>query len=107
MVDYRLIGSRLKKFREIKNYTQETVAEKAEITVVYLSKIENGKARPTLDTLSNLCTILDCDLGEILLHSSLESNYYQTSQIVRLFNECTPQIKPIVLNLVEQLSKLK
>ena len=74
MVDYQLIGSRLKQQREKKNLTQEKVAEKADITTVYLSKIENGKVHPTLDTLSVVCSVLDCDLGRILWDASSESN---------------------------------
>ena len=52
MVDYQLIGARLKARREAARQTQEEAAEAAEITPVYLSKIENGHAKPTLDTLA-------------------------------------------------------
>ena len=40
MVDYKVIGLRLKTYRQQAGLTQETVAERAGITVVYLSKIE-------------------------------------------------------------------
>ena len=106
MVDYQLIGLRLKKQRKRNHMTQEVVAEKADITTVYLSKIENGKVHPTLDTLSTICHILDCDLGRILLDSSSESTSYQTEKVVQIFNACSPSVKPIALNLLEQLSKL-
>lgn len=86
--------------------TQEIVAEKAEITTVYLSKIENGKVHPTLDTLSTICYVLGCDLGHILLDISSESGSYQTERIVQIFNSCSPTVKPIALNLLEQLSQL-
>jgi transcriptional regulator with XRE-family HTH domain len=106
MVDYRLIGSRIKKQREQMKLTQEVVAEKASITTVYLSKIENGKVHPTLDTLCAICTILHCDLGEILLASTCESNTYQSEAVVQIFNSCAPEVKPIAINLLEQLAKL-
>lgn len=106
MVDYRLIGSRLKQQRERQRKTQETVAEKVNITTVYLSKIENGKVHPTLDTLSAICTALNCDLGKILSDVSSESDLYQNEQIVKVFNSCSPEVKPIALSLLEQLSKL-
>ena len=106
MVDYRLIGSRLKQQRERQRKTQETVAEKVNITTVYLSKIENGKVHPTLDTLSAICTALNCDLGKILSDVSSESDLYQNEQIVKVFNSFSPEVKPIALSLLEQLSKL-
>lgn len=106
MVDYALIGFRLKEKREAFGLTQETVAEKADITVVYLSKIENGKVRPTLNTLNAICAVYGCDLGEILLNTSTESNQYQSEQVIRLFSACKPDVKPIALELLKQLTKL-
>ena len=43
--------------------TQEDAAERAGITVVYLSKIENGRVHPTLDLLDRLCCVLEYDLA--------------------------------------------
>ena len=106
MVDYKLIGSRLKEKREASGMTQEAVAEKVDITVVYLSKIENGRVRPTLNTLSAICGVLCCDLGEILLNISTESNRYQSERVIQLFNSCKPEVKPIALELLGQLAKL-
>ena len=74
MVDFKLIGSRIKQQREHRQLTQEVVAEQADITTVYLSKIENGKVTPTLSTLDAICSILNCDLGSLLANSSVESN---------------------------------
>lgn len=106
MVDYKLIGSRIKEYREQIPLTQEQVSEQCDITSVYLSKIENGKVHPTLDTLSKICSCLHCDLGEILLHSVSESGQYQNEKIVKIFNACSPTVKPIAINLLEELSKL-
>jgi len=106
MVDYKLIGSRLKAERDAKHLTQETVAEQANITTVYLSKIENGKVHPTLDTLSAVCTVIGCDLGAALLNSVSESKDYQSEVVVQLFHACSPEVKPIALELLRGLSKL-
>ena len=53
-IDYTMIGKRLKESRMAAKLTQEKVAEAADITTVYLSKIENGKVTPTLDTQKTL-----------------------------------------------------
>ena len=58
MIDYAVIGKRIQLSRQNKGITQEKLAERAGISVVYLSKIENGRVYPTLETLSNLCTEL-------------------------------------------------
>ena len=106
MVDYKLIGQRIKVAREKSGQTQEVVAEKADITVVYLSKIENGKVRPTLDTLNEICTVINCDLGSLFINSTSESNSYQNEKVIQLFRSCSPKVKPVALDLLESLSKL-
>lgn len=50
-LDYAAIGGRLQARRKELGITQEDAAERAGITVVYLSKIENGRVHPTLDLL--------------------------------------------------------
>ena len=107
MIDYKLIGMRLKNQRKVCAFTQEAVAEKAEITTVYLSKIENGHVRPTLDMLGKLCQLLRLDLSELFCEVSPSAKGYQNEYIVQLFQLCSPEVKPIALNLLEQLAKLK
>lgn len=107
MIDYKVIGARLKSQRTRLNMTQETLAELVDITTVYLSKIENGHVRPTLDLLSQLCSALNCDLGMILLNTSPASSKYQNEEVINLFNACTPKVKPIALELLDKLSKLR
>lgn len=65
MIDYTVIGKRIQLNRQNKGITQEKLAEKVGISVVYLSKIENGRVYPTLETLSNICTELDTELSAI------------------------------------------
>lgn len=106
MIDYKVIGSRIKQQRLKLKMTQDTLAELADITTVYLSKIENGHVHPTLDLLDSLCSILNCDLNTVLLDSSPASNNYQNERVMQMFNACSPKVKPIVLELLEKLAKL-
>ena len=106
MIDYKLIGERIKRQRETLGMTQENLSEKVGITVVYLSKIENGRVHPTLETLSAISGALDCDLGKVLLDIESEANPYQNETVVRLFQKCSPRIKPIALQILKDLSQI-
>ena len=76
-VDYIKIGSRIKKRRREKNYTQEALANSLNMTTFYLSKIENGKATATLDTLALIAYHLDIDLAYLITGTStVEKKYY-------------------------------
>ncbi len=106
MIDYVAIGKRIQNYRREKNITQEKLAEKAGISVVYLSKIENGRVYPTLETLSNICTELGVDIAEILTNTEIARKEYANDRVLELFNSCSMRVKPIALSLLEDLSKL-
>ena len=107
MIDYKLIGSRLKRQRECLGLAQENLSEIVGITTVYLSKIENGKVHPTLEILSSLCNALHCDLGKIFLDTEIESDKYQNEAVVDMFQKCAPHVKQTALRILEELSKIR
>ena len=103
-LDYAAIGGRLQARRKELGITQEDAAERAGITVVYLSKIENGRVHPTLDLLDRLCCVLEYDLARAFTGVQTTSPDYGQEQVLRLFNACAPRVKPVVLHLLEQLA---
>lgn len=58
-------GKRLKELRKSRGYTQQALAEKAEIDEKHLSRVENGKYFPSFATLNKLLTALDVTLNEV------------------------------------------
>ena len=106
MIDYAAIGKRIQKKRQERSITQEKLAEQVGISVVYLSKIENGRVHPTLDPLDRLCCVLEYDLARAFTGVQTTSPDYGQEQVLRLFNACAPRVKPIVLHLLEQLATL-
>ena len=84
MIDYELIGSRLKEARRTAGLTQEELAEQVFLSTVYLSRIENGKVFPTLETLSNLCGALGVSLGWLFSGIEVEKEDYGNEQLKRV-----------------------
>ena len=56
-----LFGKRVKYYRDLKNYTQEHLAELVNIEQSNLSNIERGKVYPTQITLFRLATALEVE----------------------------------------------
>ena len=65
IMDNKQFGEKLKLARKAKGFTQEVLAEKADIDPKHLSRIENGKFFPTFITLNRLLDALDLSLSEI------------------------------------------
>lgn len=106
MIDYSLIGSRIRERRLKMGITQEILAEKVGISIVYLSKIENGRVCPTLEMISNICTELDLDIAQVISATEISRKEYANDRVVELFNSCSLRVKPIALSILESLSKL-
>lgn len=60
-----LIGVRIKEIRKSKGLSQEKLAEKAETSANYLSRMERGTENPTLDMLIKISDALEVELWEI------------------------------------------
>ena len=61
----RAFGARLRKFRENKKLTQESLASKTGLHATYISGLENGKRNPSLNTLDNLASTLNIKVSDL------------------------------------------
>lgn len=59
------IGDQIKKFREMRNFTQEHIAKKLEMTPQGYGKIERNEVEITLQKLVTIAGILDTTLQDI------------------------------------------
>ena len=59
-------GKVIRRFRELKNYTQEAVAQQMGISQNAYSKIENNQTQLTISHLKLICKILDVPVNELL-----------------------------------------
>ncbi len=67
------IGQRIHIARELKHYTQETLAEKLDLTTQYLSDAERGVTGISVNTLMNICNVLDVSSDYILFGGEISS----------------------------------
>lgn len=65
-IDYKILGKNIKYYRKQKNLTQEQLAERLELSVGFISQMERGIAKMSLDTLIELCDFLECSAGNVL-----------------------------------------
>ena len=56
------LGAKIAYLRKTKRYSQEKLAEKSDISLVYIGDIERGDANPTLDKLKALANALEVEV---------------------------------------------
>ncbi len=59
------LGSKLKEIRKIKGFTQEVLAEKANLNYKYLGELERGKVNVSLDSLLRISQALEINMGDL------------------------------------------
>ena len=72
MLNYKEIGKRIKKARCMENMTQAELAELADISNTYISRIERGVKKASLESLAKISRILNISL-DILVFGSNEA----------------------------------
>lgn len=103
-IDYSVIGQRIKQARIAKNLTQEDLAEKIDISVAFLSRVERGSSHINLRRLNQLCRLLDVSEGYILNGASSSSENYLTKEFSELLKGCSPETQRLIYDVAKVIA---
>lgn len=90
-INLKLMGRRIADKRRKKDITQEVLSERLSISVQYLSRIECGRANPTLKNLVKIANGLECSLDELLCDSLIADSAVIMNETSDLFADCSPE----------------
>ena len=85
LIDYRLLGDRIRQQRRNKGRTQENFAEYLNVSVGYISQIERGITRVSLERLVDISHYLDCSIAVSAVVKQREKDCNTASQ--RIYQE--------------------
>lgn len=101
-IDYKILGDRIKTQRIIKGMTQEHFAEHLDVSVSYVSQIERGITKVSLDRLSTISDYLDCDMSFLLEGVNSGSENYLDKDFNNLYKRLSAYEKKILTSLVKE-----
>jgi transcriptional regulator with XRE-family HTH domain len=96
------IGKAIKLLRQTHNLNQKDLAISAGLSKPYISEIENGRAIPSLGTLSKIGIALDVKPSEIMLLSE----WYSDGQIVDESSTVGSIIHPKILAMMAVIKNI-
>ena len=102
-VDYKIIGARIQDSRKRKGYTQEVLAEKLDVSVGYVSQVERGITKISLDLLAAVASILECDIADFIKGSSIKTEQYLSLELAEGFSKLSTRERHIILGLIKLL----
>ncbi|WP_411811927.1 helix-turn-helix domain-containing protein [Chryseobacterium scophthalmum] len=109
------IGSKVRQYREAKNWSQEDLALRLDTTQTTISNIESDKNIPNSLLLSNIAKELEVDINDLLSGSSnniMSNNQFSDHAVAAVnqynptFNIQSPELIESIVKNQEQIAKL-
>ncbi len=104
-VDFGLIGSRIKAARKGAGKTQEWLAEKLDVSVGYISQVERGITKISLETLSEISSVLNSDISYLVSGTAKGQSEYLQNELSEKFSALSERDKFLILELINSMSK--
>lgn len=107
VVNYELLGNRIRELRLEKKWSQQTLSEKCDTSTTNISHIERAATIPSLETLVRIANALQVSINTLLC-DSLESGVTPVfeERIHKLLNDCTDREIRIISDYIEASKKI-
>lgn len=102
-IDYNVIGKRIKQARKDNKKTQEDLAEYLEVSNSYISRIERGTTKLSLELLVKICTYLSISPSYLLTGSIYSSNDYLRNDVVNMLKECSSEKIKLIVEVIKPI----
>ena len=104
--DYSVIGRRIKSARIEQKLRQEELADKIDVSVAFMSRVERGSSQINLKRLTQIAEILNVSPGYLLTGSNTASKDYLKEDFRILLDKCTPEQQRLIYRISELVSKM-
>ena len=102
-LDYGTIGVRVRAARKKLGLTQEELANRTELTVPYISNIENNHTKLSLMTITSIANALETTIDSLMYDNLNVLTTQYDADIKDIVDDCTDKEKAIILDVVRQL----
>jgi Predicted transcriptional regulators len=86
-IDYKLLGKNIKYYRKQKQLTQEQMAEQLDLSLGFISQVERGITKMSLDTLVDVCDLLGCSAAELLDNVQINREKTELDDFLALYEK--------------------
>lgn len=104
-INYKLVGTRISDWRKRLNITQDDLAFLTGISIPYISEIENGKKRPSLDIIVAVSDAIGVTVDELLSGNMLSSSSDYQTDIDYLLSDCTSEERQFIYEMLRALKE--
>lgn len=99
-----IVSKNIRDFRRLNNLTQEMLAEKAEVSSIYISYLERGIKIPSLEILNKIANVLHVSPADLLMKED-NKNIEIKKLLTRLNSLNEPKIR-FINSVIDALLEL-
>ncbi len=97
-LNYKVIGKRIRVCRVNKCITQEQLAFQIKTSAAYISNIERGIKKPSLQKLVQIAEVLGVTVNDFLYNSSEAMLFNDNFELTEMLSEYTPEKQQLLIN---------
>lgn len=100
------IGKNIQKIKKSNGYTQEKLAEEIEVSVRYISDIEQDKSKPSYEVLIKICNVFQISLDQVFSeYLNIKENKSMEYSLAG-FDKLSKKDKETIENLIMYFNKI-
>lgn len=99
-MDYYKIGQQIRKIRKAHGFSQEELAEKANISTTHMSHIETGNTKLSLPVLVDIAAALEVRTDDLLNNNPVAATSSAMDEIASVLERCTAKESKVIADVV-------
>lgn len=99
-MNYNNLGKKIAGRRIEKQMTQEELAEKVDVSTVFISQLETSVRKPSLDTICKISDVLDTTIDSLLGREHISS---KTEELIHLLSNRTCKEVTMIIEVVRTM----
>lgn len=81
------------------------LAEKLDVTVGYVSQVERGITKISLDLLAEISVLLSCEIAELVTGAAVQSDNYMDREFAEYLKRLNSRDKKLLLEMAKAMSE--
>lgn len=104
-INYKLIGRRIQEIRKFHEMSQADLAEYTDLSAPYISHIETGLKKASLESLIRIANVLGVTVDQLLNGNQWNDRKQYISEITKLLQDCSGSDRRIIFDMAVALKK--
>jgi len=105
-IDYKSIGQRIKTFRLQNGFSQEKLAELADLTPAHVSHIETANTKISLPSLLKIANALGVSLDDLVYENMIHNKHVSVKDLERLLSDCDDKEVYTIVEMVKTTKQI-